>query len=108
MYEERQVLKISLDQLKTAVSEFVFYFQERYDYNRMIYDLWTAKDVLGHVLFWQESFARNISDLGTGRIPKPLKGRLFDVNVMSVSSKRNNSIQNLLKRLQDAQKVIEQ
>ena len=47
-------------------------------------DGWTAKDILGHITFWHESFARNVSALSEGLDPVPLKGRYVDLNQRSV------------------------
>ena len=37
----------------------------------------SAKDVLGRVTFWYESFARNIEGPSQGPKPSPLKGKLL-------------------------------
>jgi hypothetical protein len=53
-----------------------------------VYDTWAIRDVVGHVTFWHESFARNVDDLVHGRPPTPLRGRLADLNDRSVEDAR--------------------
>lgn len=67
---------------------------------------WTAKDLLGHLVFWHESFARNVCALASGLKPTPLKGRLSDLNEQSVVEMRDCSTASLLLRLESAQQLI--
>ena len=39
--------------------------------DRMVDTRWTSRDVVGHLAFGHESFARNVGDLGHGRVPTP-------------------------------------
>ena len=100
-------LKTEVGQLKSQLQAFIMFFEQEYDYTTMVYELWNAKDVLGHITFWHESFARNISDLGKGKKPNPLKGKLSQVNQLSVETTRQQSIDELIARLHKAQKTIE-
>ncbi|MEL6132157.1 MAG: DinB family protein [Bacteroidota bacterium] len=100
-------LQTSLEILQTRLSELINFYQSREDHTRMVYTHWSAKDILGHLTFWHESFARNISDLGTGRQPQPLKGKLSEVNAQSVASTAHESIDALIERLRKAQQIIE-
>ncbi|MEM9339244.1 MAG: hypothetical protein AAGA66_10985 [Bacteroidota bacterium] len=68
----------------------------------------TRKDILGHVTFWHERFTRNISDLGNGILPSPLKGKLSEVNKRSVETTKSEPIERLVARLKKAQVIIEQ
>lgn len=72
-----------------------------------VYPLWDAKDVLGHITFWHESFARNIRDLALGRQPSPLKGKLSEVNHRSVASTKRARVPELIHRLLTAQATVE-
>ncbi len=101
-------MEAKLKQLKENIDNFVSFFEAGYSYDVMIYSHWDAKDILGHITFWHESFARNISDLGNGRKPSPLKGKLSEVNQLSVESTKSVSIQELILRLRQAQEIIEQ
>lgn len=93
--------------LQHQVSKFITFYKQDVDFNKKVYPLWSAKDVLGHITFWHESFARNLLDLAEGRKPNPLKGKLSEVNNLSVSSTKASTIQELLDRLATAQKVID-
>ncbi|WP_421750281.1 hypothetical protein [Croceimicrobium sp.] len=107
MLKESQIsAKLAL--LRDELENLISFFEQNLDYNLMVYDLWNAKDILGHITFWHESFARNISHLGKGLKPKPLKGKLSEVNNLSVDTTKAVSIQDLIERLKDAQKVIEE
>lgn len=68
---------------------------------------WTAKDILGHIVFWHESFARNVLDIASNIKPTPLKGRLTDLNQQSVVEMRPYSTETLLLRLESAHQVIQ-
>lgn len=93
--------------LQHQVSKFITFYKQDVDFNKKVYPLWSAKDVLGHITFWHESFARNLLDLAEGRKPNPLKGKLSEVNNLSVSSTKTSTIQELLDRLATAQKIID-
>jgi hypothetical protein len=108
MKEINQQLESDLEQLKKELKEFIDFFKQGYDYGSMIYELWDAKNILGHITFWHESFARNISDLANEKIPNPLKGKLSEVNRLSVESTNAVPIAELILRLQQAQYTIEQ
>lgn len=69
---------------------------------------WTAKDLLGHIVFWHESFARNVYDIASNIKPTPLKGRLTDLNQQSVVEMQPYSTETLLLRLESAHLVIRQ
>lgn len=108
MTGKEEHIKTKVEILKSELKELIGFFEQELDYNKMIYQYWSAKDILGHITFWHESFARNISDLGKSIKPNPLKGKLSEVNKLSVESTKNNSIENLIKRLKDAQNTIEE
>ena len=108
MQEIKQQLETNLEQLKKELEGFIDFFEQGYDYRIMIYELWDAKNILGHITFWHESFAKNISDLANERIPNPLKGKLSEVNRLSVESTNAVSIADLIIRIQQAQNTIEQ
>lgn len=99
-------IQTSLQQLEEQVKELVAFFEQGLDYNNMVYTYWTAKDVLGHITFWHESFARNIRDVAKGKKTNPLKGTLSEVNRTSVDSTRSVPIKELLHRIVEAQNII--
>jgi len=95
-----------ISELEETVHAFVAHFQQDKKFDGQIYAEWTEKDVLGHIVFWHESFARNVQALTRGHEPNVLKGKLSEVNLRSVESTRPHSIPSLLARLQEAQHVI--
>jgi len=103
-YESK--IEDSLLLLQNKVKEVIDFYQQELDFDKMVYPFWTAKDVLGHLTFWHESFARNLNDLSDGKKPIPLSGKLSEVNQRSVDSTRSISIPALLDRLSNAQKGI--
>lgn len=101
-----QQLQYSLQSLERKVAELIEFFQQDKGYGQLVYPEWTAKDILGHITFWHESFARNLRDIAEGRKVNPLRGSLAEVNVTSVESTRTVSIEDLCQRLRAAQQVI--
>lgn len=69
---------------------------------------WSAKDYLGDVVYWHESFARNIADVSNGVKPNPIKSSLRDATKEGIRISRELSVATLLRRLNRAQKTIEQ
>ncbi|MCK0136109.1 hypothetical protein [Arenibacter sp. S6351L] len=107
MTENEKLLKTNLERLRNELNQFIEFFERGYNYDLMIYPLWNAKDILGHITFWHESFARNLYDLGNGIKPNPLKGNLSTVNKLSVETTKTIFIKDLIQRLRDAQRTIE-
>lgn len=108
MTDKEEYIKTKVEVLRNELKKFIIFFEQGLDYNKMVYEYWNAKDVLGHITFWHESFARNISDLGKNIKPSPLKGKLSEVNKQSVETTKNESVENLIKRLKEAQNTIEE
>lgn len=108
MTDKQEYIKTKIEILRNELKKFIIFFEQGLDYDKMIYEYWNAKDVLGHITFWHESFARNISDLGKNIKPSPLKGKLSEVNKQSVEATKNESVENLIKRLKEAQNTIEE
>ena len=67
---------------------------------------WTVRDVVGHVTFWHESFARNVDDLVHARRPTPLRGRLSDLNERGVAEARTVPLDMVVDRLRAAHATI--
>ncbi|MBL1231386.1 MAG: hypothetical protein COA31_001565 [Flavobacteriales bacterium] len=108
MTDKKEYIKTKIEILRNELKKFIIFFEQGLDYNKMVYEYWNAKDILGHITFWHESFARNISDLGKNIKPSPLKGKLSEVNKQSVETTKNESVENLIKRLKEAQNTIEE
>lgn len=99
-----------LDGEKRQVQDFIQLFLVKevdYDSVKTKEENWTAKEVLAHITFWHESFARNISDLGKKREPHVLKGSMNDVVNRGVHENRDVPIDILLRRIRKAQRIIE-
>ena len=96
-----------LARLTQTVEELIAVGRQLPDVETAVYDGWTAQDVLGHIAFWHESFARNVDDLVHDRKPTPLKGKLSDLNQQSVEALRPCSLEDVIGRLEAAQRVIQ-
>ncbi len=67
---------------------------------------WSARMVLAHVVFWHESFARNVVDLAAGRAPTPLRGTYAVLGERARASLGHLEIDALVVRLDAAQAAI--
>lgn len=96
-----------LTQLDETVAQFTAAYRQIAAPDLEIYEGWSAKDILGHITFWHESFARNVDDLAHERKPTPLKGRLSDLNQQGVESTRALPGEAVLQRFESAHQVIQ-
>lgn len=103
--ENRQTL---LNRLNAVVAQLLETYQTLPDPGAMVYELWSAKDVLAHLTFWHESFARNLDDLVNGRKPRPLKGRFIDLNQGGVDAMAHLSLADVLERFEAAHTIIQE
>lgn len=55
-----------------AFKNFIALYDDRNLLDHMIYPLWDLKDLLAHLVFWQESFARNVEALTLDNSLQPL------------------------------------
>ncbi|HPH94836.1 MAG TPA: maleylpyruvate isomerase N-terminal domain-containing protein [Anaerolineaceae bacterium] len=101
-------IETTLQSFNTAASRLANLFNSLPDPDLQVYEFWTARDLLMHLTFWHESFARNVSDLAAGRKPHPLRGRLSDLNQQGVESMRNLPPEAVLARFQSAHALIQQ
>ena len=92
--------------LKKIVKELIATCRQLPDPDATVYEGWSAKDIVGHVTFWHESFARNVDDLTHDRQPTPLKGKLSDLNQQGVEEMRPCSLEEVIGRLEAAQRII--
>jgi hypothetical protein len=93
-----------LDEHVAAVRDVFTRLQEP---ERIVVDEWTAGDVLRHLTFWHESFARNTSALAKGATPDPLSGTYAQLNRRCFDEMCGLSTETLLDRLSTAQAVVE-
>ncbi|MEL7562273.1 hypothetical protein [Dehalogenimonas sp. 4OHTPN] len=71
-----------------------------------MYEGWTVKKTLGHILFWHESFARNVRDLADGVKPAPVSGAYSELNRRCFEELENVTFQEVLDRFKAANDVI--
>jgi hypothetical protein len=95
-----------LDRLEATVAGVAQTYRALPEPDMRVYPGWSARDVLAHVLFWHESFARNVDDLAHGRMPHPLDGGYGDLNQAGVEAMRGQTLEDTLGRLLAAQSVI--
>ena len=100
MVEER------LAELEEAVTALVAVARALPDPNAVTTAEWTARDVLAHLVFWHESFARNVADLAAGRRPTPLSGTYAALAARTRTELGGLGIEALIARLMEAQGVI--
>jgi hypothetical protein len=101
--ETRETL---LSQLNETISQLVDVYNHMANPEFAVSEEWTAKDVLGHILFWHESFARNVRDIVNDIKPAPLKGKYSDLNQRCFDEMRTKTVENMTKRLEAAHRVI--
>lgn len=97
-----------LENLSATVADVRAWFGSHDDLGFAVNTEWTARDVLVHVAFWHESFARNVADLAAGIKPRPLKGTYSELGKRAAEEYRTCPVSELLDRLERAQRVIEQ
>jgi hypothetical protein len=95
-----------LAQLDESLARLYALFQMIENPEAVICDGWNAREILSHLTFWHESFARNVRDLVEGVQPIPLKGKYSELNRRSVEEMQHLSTEQVLARLQTAQRII--
>ena len=100
--------EICLQRLDETIAQLLSLYQSMVDPEIAVSEGWTAKDVLGHITFWHESFARNVSDIVNGIKPTPLKGKLGDLNQRGVAEMSSYPLETMLERLEAAHRVIQE
>jgi hypothetical protein len=95
-----------LDQLDEAVRQIIAAVRQIEHPETLRVDDWSAKDTLGHIAFWHESFARNVSALADGREPHVLEGTYPSLNERGVEASRAMSVGGIAGRIRRAQATI--
>jgi len=101
--EKRELL---LKQLSETVVQLLDVYKNLANPEMTVYEEWTAKDILGHIVFWHESFARNVRDIVNDIKPTPLKGKYRDLNQRCFDDMRTKTVDEITKRLDAAHSVI--
>lgn len=104
MVDERELL----GRLSLTVERTVEFYRGVDDTAVLVNSTWTARDALVHVVFWHESFARNVGDLARGVKPTPLKGTYAELGRRASKEAEGCTIEELLSRLMSAQRIIEE
>ena len=97
-----------LDRLNETVSQLFAEYHNVAHPEIAVYEDWTAKDVLGHITFWHESFARNVSDIIKDIKPTPLSGRYSDLNQRCMDEMRPLTVGAIVARLESAHQAIQE
>lgn len=95
-----------LKDLDIALNELIEFYERKPALDVMVYPLWDTKDILGHLVYWFESCARNVHDLAHKKVPTPLQGTMQEINQRSVQETRQASVDDLCVRLRSAQRKI--
>ncbi|HYO42778.1 MAG TPA: maleylpyruvate isomerase N-terminal domain-containing protein [Candidatus Limnocylindrales bacterium] len=95
-----------LAELDDAVAELVALARGLPDPDVVASGEWTARDVVAHLVFWHESFARNVADLAAGRRPTQLAGTYAALAARTRAELGDVGIEALVRRLLAAQAVI--
>jgi hypothetical protein len=103
--ETREIL---LQRLNETIWQLLGVCQNMTNPEIAVYEGWTAKDILGHITFWHESFARNVSEIVNDIKPTPLTGRYRDLNRRCLDEMRAQAGEDVIKRLEVAHKVIQE
>ena len=97
---------VLLEQLEEAVRQIIAAVSEIEHPESFRVDDWSAKDTLGHIAFWHESFARNVNALVNGKKPDVLEGTYPDLNQRGVEASRAMSVGGIAGRIRRAQATI--
>lgn len=100
--------KVLLSELDKTVSNIIKLYKELPNIKCTIDENRTAKDVLDHIVFWHESFARNTFDVFHNIKPKPLKGSYSNLSEQCKAEMKNKNLKELIIRLINAQKIIQE
>lgn len=97
-----------LHMLNESVAQFLVVCQETREPNTLVYEGWTVKDILSHLTFWHESFARNVSDLAMGIKPKPLRGKYSLLNERCFAEFQPLTMEEIIARFKNAHVQIQE
>jgi hypothetical protein len=100
--------EIHLKQLNETISQFFEIYKNMENLEIAVYEEWTARDILGHLVFWHESFARNVHDIVNDIKPTVLSGKYRDLNQRCLEEMRPRTVEEITRRLEDAHRVIQE
>ncbi|NOH01988.1 MAG: ClbS/DfsB family four-helix bundle protein [Chloroflexi bacterium] len=100
--------KMLLKQLNETVSQLIDVYKYMANPEIAVYEEWTAKDTLGHIVFWHESFARNVRDIVNDIKPTPLKGKFSELNQRCLDEMRQKTVEEIIRRLETAHSIVQE
>jgi len=89
-----------------VIDKLISFFEMNLDFSKVIYEVWTAKDVLGHITSWHLSFERNLSSAVNNEKAVPFSGSLADVNEKEVENMKMYSVNDLIEKIRKSQDYI--
>ncbi|MDV2989863.1 MAG: DinB family protein [Dehalogenimonas sp.] len=101
--ETRQDL---LNRLNDSASQLLVFSKNVTAPDSPMYEGWTVKRTLGHIMFWHESFARNVRDLADGVKPKPLSGAYSELNRRCFEELETMTFEEVIGRFEAAHDMI--
>lgn len=101
-----QKRELLLEQLNETIVQLFDVYKHMANPEMTVYEEWTAKDILGHIVFWHESFARNVRDIVNDIKPTPLKGKYSELNQRCFDEMRPKTAGEIIQRLEAAHRVI--
>ncbi len=100
--------EILLERLNETLEKLYELYRDRIDLEIEIYEGWSARDILGHITFWHESFARNVNSLIEGNKPSPLRGKYAEINQRSIDETKTLTTEQKMSRLKNAHRIIQE
>jgi hypothetical protein len=98
--------ELLLNQLNETMARLFDMYKNLADPEMPVYEAWTARDILGHIVFWHESFARNVRDLVNDIPPTPLQGTYRELNQRCFDDMRTKTVAEITNRLEAAHGLI--
>lgn len=107
MNKKPLTLDEQLEAEQAAVNQLLEFYGQEMDFGFVVYEDWTAKDVLGHITSWHLSFMRNLESAVRKEKAQPFRGSLTEVNEREVAAMKMYSMAELIEQLKLAQRSIE-
>jgi hypothetical protein len=99
-------LNLTLDNLNTAYYKFIE-AAKIVNQDFVVYkEGWTKKDIVAHVAFWHEYYAKVVSALAEKQKSVLLAGDYTDINKHGVQTFRKYSLKQIINKLNTSHKII--
>ncbi len=99
--------RILLRWLGETIDQVIEFYDGIGEASALVNSSWTARDALVHIVFWHESFARNVEALARGDKPTPLRGTYAQLAQRASDESADQPVTQLVERLSRAQRTIE-